>query len=198
MPDARTSAGKVPEYYLIDFDWDGYTQWTLRPDEADALLETWVAQIQERAGKLMHFLGAEGFTRTRERFDSDELDNLERFIVNHCDLYQHPKDQEYYLTDFSFEICKDTAALIGSLCQDRVPELKWSLNTDRNSGMMYQSIGMQSVIDGDHIPLLHLVCEFAEEALRKRQKFLGAFRKQRRGFLVKLLLLVGYEQEVQA
>ncbi|WP_299675838.1 hypothetical protein [uncultured Roseobacter sp.] len=188
---------EAPEYYLIDFDWDPYHQWALSPEAAEALLETWVAQMPERAGKLMHFLGTEGFIRTRERFDADELDNLERFIINHCDLYLHPKDQEYYLTDFSYEICKDTAALIGSLCQDRVPKLKWSLNQDWNSGTMYQSIGMNSVIDGDHIPLLPLVCDFGREALRTRRKFLGAFRKQRRGFLTKLLLLVSYKAEAQ-
>ncbi|MGZ2259411.1 hypothetical protein [Roseobacter sp. A03A-229] len=189
---------EAPEYYLIDFDWDGHTQWTLTPEGAEAMLETWVAQMPERVDKLLHFLGTEGFIRTRTRFDADELEKLEDFIINECDLYQHPKDQAYYLTDFSFEICKDTAALIGSLCQDRVPELTWSLNTDRTSQMMYQSIGMVSVIDGDHIPLPHLVCQFAEEALRKRQKFLGGLRKQRRGFLTKLLLLVSYEEKAQA
>ncbi|WP_299500683.1 hypothetical protein [uncultured Roseobacter sp.] len=188
-------SAEAPEYYLMDFDWDGYTQWTLGPEAADAMLATWVAQMPERVNKLLHFLGTEGVIRTRERFDADELENLECFIMQHGDLYQHPQDQDYYLTDFTFELCKDTAALIGSLCQDRVPDLQWSLNKDRTSQMMYQSIGMNSVIDGDHMPIPHAVVEFAQEGLRKRRKFLGAFRKQRWGFLTRMMLVISYEQE---
>ncbi|WP_299675835.1 hypothetical protein [uncultured Roseobacter sp.] len=190
----KGTSSNAPEYSLIDFDWDGYTQWTLTSEGAEALLEASVVQMPERAGKLMHFLATDGFVRTPERFNADEL---EHFIINHCDLYLHP-DSEYYLTDFSYEICKDTAALIGSLCQDRVPTLKWWSNNDRTSGMMYQLIGMGSMIDVDHIPLLPLVRDFGREALRTLRKFLGAFHKQRQGFLVKMLLLINYEQGMQA
>lgn len=188
------SAG-APEYYLMDFDWDGYTQWTLQPDAAEALLETWVSQVPERIHKLLHFLGTEGSIESTEQLSSAELGKLEAFLMQHGDLYQHKKDQEFYLTDFTFELCKDIAALIGTLSQDAAPTLTWSLNTDRTSQMMYQSIGMVSVMDGDHVPILHLVCEFAEEGLRKRRKVLGAFRKQRWGFLTRLVVMISYEQE---
>lgn len=186
---------EAPEYYLMTFDWDGHTQWMLEPDAADQLLDTWIAQVPERVDKLLHFLGTEGFIRSPERISSEELGALETFLMAHGDLYQHKKDQEFYLTDFTFEICKDVAALIGVLCQDKTPGLIWSLNSDRTSQTLYQSIGMVSVRDGAHVPVLRLVCEFAEEGLRKRRKLLGRLRSKRSGFLTRLMLMISLEQE---
>lgn len=186
---------EAPEYYLIDFDWDPQMHWALGPEAAAAILETWVAQMPERVDKLTHFLGSEGITRSMARIDADELDRLEDFIRTHCDLVRRPNDQAPYLTDFSREVCMDTAALIGALCQDRVPRLRWSLNTDRQQQLLYQSIGMVSVREGDHIPLLPLVCEFGQEALRKRQSFLGGLRRQQRGVLTRMMRLISYEEQ---
>lgn len=186
---------EAPEYHLIQFDWDGYTQWMLQPDAADALLETWIAQVPERVDKLLHFLATESVIETSERISSNDLNTLETFLMQNGDLYQHKKDRNFYLTDFTFELCKDIAALIGVLCQDKEPALSWSLNTDQTSQTLFQSIGMISARDGSHVPILRLVCEFAEEGLRTRRKFLGRLKRNRSGFLARLMLMTSLKPE---
>ena len=156
---------------------------------ADKVLAKWAKQTPKRVGKLLKFLGTEGVINDSDGFTSDELPKLEKFIFEHCFTEFNPRVRKHHLDPFSFEICKDTAALIGTMCQVTNPEQKWSMYFDENDPYRHNNIGMVSTIDGDFIPILQAIIEFAEEAIAKRQSFLGKFKKQRNGFLTRLVAL---------
>ena len=115
------------EYKVLKLDWTPEHQWMLPPEHAANLLKKWTKQVPERVEKLLRLLEAEGFTSSGGIFTSVQLPVLEKFIFKHCNSVFDQRKKKIYLDLFTFEICKDDAALIGALCQDQNPEQIWVL-----------------------------------------------------------------------
>lgn len=182
-------------YFILDFNWDGFSHWSLTQEEAEALLATWIKQVPTRIDKFYDLMIFDGQKLGEGGFSSAELGLIETFLLNESDLEITSKGREEYLNAFSFEICMDAAAVVGQMCINANPDLEWSLNMDVSSGPRFQSIGIVSSATKEHMPIPMMICEHVEETLKQRKSFLGRFKRIRPNVLLDIVTITSFVPE---
>ena len=154
-------------YSIIDFKWDGASHWSLASNEAEELLKIWIEDVPERISKLRDLMIFDGQKLAEGGFSSADLTTIESYLLSQSGFCAQSPKNDPYLDNFSFEICKDAAAVVGQMCINANPNLEWSINTDGSSGPKFQSIGIISSATNEHIPIPMLICEYIEETLKQ-------------------------------
>lgn len=174
-------------YYIIDFQWNWDIPKLLSENEAKQQLADWKTHVPERINKISALLEFDKTIDNASEFSSSDLRKLEQFIFREAKLSQ--RFGRDYLDDFTFELCKDSAALLGELCHVQDNSLSWVINNDPESGFDYQAIGMKSVSTGEHFAIPYLICEYIREEL-------VSGRKGEYDFLLKLMALITFQENL--
>lgn len=182
-------------YSIIDFKWDGASHWSLASNEAEELLKIWIEDVPARISKLRDLMIFDGQKLAEGGFSSADLTTIEYYLLSQSGFCEQSPKNDQYLDNFSFEICKDAAAVVGQMCINANPNLEWSINTDGSSGPKFQSIGIISSATNEHIPIPMLIYEYIEETLKQKKSLLGRFKRARGDVLLNIVVITSFIPE---